>query len=84
VQHDRGQFHYRRVVFSSQLKSECGNILDKTTVLRITLNIDDTSSPPHNPVYERRVDPSTLSFSRSSHRHLYISLLFSFRLIVSL
>ncbi len=27
------------------------------------------SSPPHNPVYVRRVDPSSLPFSFSSHRH---------------
>ncbi len=31
-----------------------------------------TKGPPHNPVYVRRVDPSTLSFSLSSHRHSYI------------
>jgi hypothetical protein len=33
------------------------------------------SSPPRNPVYTRSVDPSTLTFSLSSHRHSYISLL---------
>jgi hypothetical protein len=27
------------------------------------------SSPPHNPVYTSRVDPSALGFSLSSHRH---------------
>jgi hypothetical protein len=31
--------HYRRVVFSSQLKSKVGNILVKVVSLRITLNI---------------------------------------------
>jgi hypothetical protein len=36
------QFHYHRVVFSSQLRSKVGNILDKTTTLWITLNIDGT------------------------------------------
>jgi hypothetical protein len=35
------------------------------------------SSPPSNPVYVRRVDPSALVFSLSSHRHSYIGLLFS-------
>ena len=30
------------------------------------------SSPPHNPVYTRRVDPSGLVFSLSSHRYSYI------------
>ncbi len=34
--HDRGQFHFRRVVFSSQFKSCEGNILAKTTSLRIS------------------------------------------------
>jgi hypothetical protein len=32
-QHDRGQFHYRRAAFSTQLKSKCGNILAKTAAL---------------------------------------------------
>ena len=40
AQHDRGQFHFRRAAFSSQLKSKCGNILPKVAALRITLNID--------------------------------------------
>jgi hypothetical protein len=35
------------------------------------------SSPTSNPVYVRRVDPSALVFSLSSHRHSYIGLLFS-------
>ncbi len=41
------------------------------------------SSPPHNPVYTKRVDLSLLTFSLSSHRHSFISLLFSSRFIVS-
>ena len=40
AQSDRGQFHYRRAAFSSQLKSKVGNILAKAAALRITLNID--------------------------------------------
>ena len=40
AQHHRGQFHYRRAVFSSQLKSKIGNILAKAAALRIILNID--------------------------------------------
>ena len=40
AQHNRGQFHYLRVMFSSHLKSKIGNILAKTAALRITLNID--------------------------------------------
>jgi hypothetical protein len=39
-QHDRGQFHYRHTVFSSQLKSKCGNLLVKAAALPIILNID--------------------------------------------
>ncbi len=42
------------------------------------------SSPPHNPVYPRRVDPSTLVFSLQVHyTDSYISILFSSRLIYS-
>jgi hypothetical protein len=40
AQSNRDQFHYRRAAFSSQLKSKCGNILAKSAVLRIILNID--------------------------------------------
>ena len=40
AQHDRGQFHYRRAAFSSQLKSKCGSLLTKAVALRIILNID--------------------------------------------
>jgi hypothetical protein len=40
AQHDRGQFHYHRAAFSSQLKFKCGNILAKAATLRIILNID--------------------------------------------
>jgi hypothetical protein len=40
AQPDRGQFHYHRTVFSSQLKSKCGNILSKAEVPRIMLSID--------------------------------------------
>jgi hypothetical protein len=42
VQSNSGQIHYRRVEFSSLLKSKCGNILAKTTSLRIILDIDGT------------------------------------------
>jgi hypothetical protein len=40
------------------------------------------SSPPNNPVYVRRVDPSALVFSLSSHRHSYIVLLFSYHFMI--
>jgi hypothetical protein len=37
-----GLFHFRRQTFLSQFKSKVGNILTKTAVLRVNLNIDDT------------------------------------------
>ena len=40
VQIPESTFHYRHTVFSSHIKSKVGNILVKTTVLRINLNID--------------------------------------------
>ncbi len=39
-EHDRGVFHYHRVVFSSQLKSKTDSILTKASSLRFNLNID--------------------------------------------
>jgi hypothetical protein len=42
-----------------------------TNISSINLvSIFSCSSSPRNPVYVRRVDPSTLAFSISSHRHL--------------
>jgi hypothetical protein len=43
----------------------------------LIVSIFGCSRPPRNPVYVRGVDPSVLVFSLSSHRHAYISLLFS-------
>ncbi len=40
AQSNRDQFHDRREVFSSILKSKCDSILTKAAALRITLNID--------------------------------------------
>jgi hypothetical protein len=39
------------------------------------------SSSPSNPVYSRCVDSSALGFSLSTHRHSYIGLVFSSRVI---
>ncbi len=39
-QHDRGQFHFRRAAFASQIKSRVGLDLVKVSALRINLNID--------------------------------------------
>ncbi len=43
--------------------------------------------PSRNPVYARRVDPSALAFSLSTHRYSYVGLLFIslfFRLIINI
>ena len=40
AQTDRGQFHFRRAAFASQLKSRVGLALAKAAALRITLNLD--------------------------------------------
>jgi hypothetical protein len=42
VKHDRGQFHFLRAAFSSQLKSRVDLALAKAAALRITLNLDGT------------------------------------------
>ncbi len=39
-QHDRGLFHFRRVAFSSQLKSKVGSTLTKDEALCVNFNID--------------------------------------------
>jgi hypothetical protein len=43
AQHDRGQFHFRRAAFSSQLKSRVGLSLSQAAALRITLNLDKST-----------------------------------------
>jgi hypothetical protein len=40
AQTQRGMFHYHRTVFSAQFKRKVVLYLDKTTALRITLNLD--------------------------------------------
>jgi hypothetical protein len=40
AQSDRDQFHFRRAVFSDQLKSKVGLTLAEAAVLRINLNLD--------------------------------------------
>ena len=42
AQSNRGQFHYRRVVLSSHLKSKVDRTLAKDAVLRMNLNLDGT------------------------------------------
>ena len=40
VQFDRGQFHFRRADFLTQLKTKVGLTLTKAVSLRINLNLD--------------------------------------------
>jgi hypothetical protein len=52
-----GLFHYHHSVFSSFVNISFINLV----------SIFRCSSPSHNPVYPRGVDPSVLAFSLSSH-----------------
>jgi hypothetical protein len=77
--HTTDYFEYRRCTCVVQITHSpitLGNLLFINLV-----SIFRCSSPPRHPVYARRVDPSSLSFSLSSHRKSHISLLFSFRFI---
>jgi hypothetical protein len=40
AQSNRGQFHYRRAAFSSQLKAKVGSTLAKAAALRVNFNLD--------------------------------------------
>ncbi len=75
--------NYRRAVCSSQLKSKAGNILAKAAALRLTLNhsIDGAPTASKSHTYPSR--SLSFSFKSLSHRHSYLSLLFSSRFIAS-
>jgi hypothetical protein len=71
-----GLFHFHRVVVSSYLKSCMDNILNKTSVLRISLHLDEspiTSKSHTNPSHSQtsRLLTSSLSLGvpvpRSTH-----------------
>ena len=62
-------------------KSHSPNTLTNLSFINL-VSIFRGSSPSSNPVYARRVDPSVLAFSLSSHRYSFIGLLFSSRFIV--
>ena len=66
AQSDRGQFHYRRAAFSSQLKSKVGNILAKAAALRITLNIDGAPIAPKSHTHPSHSQTSHLLTSSLS------------------
>ncbi len=65
-QHDRHQFHNRHVVFSSHLKSKCGNILSTASALRIILNIGDTPVPSRSHTHPSHSQNSRLLTSSLS------------------
>ncbi len=62
VQLPQTNFHFRREVFSSQIKSTTGNILGKTESLRIYLNIDGTPIPSrsHSPITQSKLSTINL------------------------
>jgi hypothetical protein len=70
---------YRRRTFSFTFSHSPITLANLSSINLVS--ILRCSSPPRNPVYARRVVPSGLTCSLSSHRHSYISLLFSSRFI---
>jgi hypothetical protein len=75
-------FEYRRRTCTVKITHSpitLGNIsfINLVSIFRVF----QTSSPPWNPVYVRRVVVSTLAFNLSSHRHTSVSLLFTSRFI---
>ena len=66
-----GQFHFRRAAFSSQLKSEVGNILAKAAALRITLNIDGAPIASKSHTHPSHSQTSRLLTSSVSVGRLY-------------
>jgi hypothetical protein len=59
-------FHFLRVVFSSQLKSKVGHILTKDVVLRIMLNIDESPIPSRSHTHPSHTQNSHLLTSSLS------------------
>jgi hypothetical protein len=72
-------FEYRRRTCGVQITHSPITLANLSPINLVS--IFRCSSPPCNPVYSRRVDPSGLAFSLSSHRHSYIILLFIFHFI---
>ena len=63
---DRGQFHFHRAAFASQLKSRVGLTLAKAAALRINLNIDGapiTSKSHTHPLHSQTSRLLTSSLS---------------------
>ena len=66
TQSNRGQFHYRRAAFSSQLKAKVGCILAKVAALRINLNIDGAPIASKSHTHPSHSQTSRLSTSSLS------------------
>jgi hypothetical protein len=76
-------FYFRRVVFSSQLKSKIGSTLAKVEVLRSNLNLDGTPITSKSHTHPSHSQTSRLLTLSLSHRQSYIGLLFRSRFIDS-
>ncbi len=69
------QFHYRRVVFSSQLKSKCGNGLPEVATLRIILNIDGAPVSSRSHTHPSHSETSRLlTSSCQGYPHFFVKL----------
>jgi hypothetical protein len=79
LQSPRNPVEYRRHTFSVRISHSPITLANLSSINFVS--IFRCSSPPHNPVYTSRVDPSVLGFNLSSHRHSYVSLLCSSRVI---
>ncbi len=53
-------FHFRRTAVLNQVKSKCGLLLAKTTVLRVTLNLDDAPIASHSHIHPSHSQTSRL------------------------
>jgi hypothetical protein len=53
-------FHFRRTALLNHLKSKCGLILAKTTVLRVNLNLDDAPIASHSQTHPSHSQTSRL------------------------
>ena len=70
AQHDRDQFHFRRVAFSTQVKSRVGLTLAKAVDLRITLNLDGVSITSKSHTHPSHSQTSRLLTSSLSLGHI--------------
>jgi len=70
AQSNRDLFHYRRAVFSSQLKSKIGNILAKSAALQINFNIDGEPIASRSHTHPSHSQTSRLLTSSLSLGHI--------------